>query len=327
MENTEKKIKILIKPQCEPEIRNRFITKFGKKCEFVFEENETRDSITTAEVVIGEPEESELRKAENLHWIQLTWAGADKYTKMKIFPETITLTNASGAFGKIISEYVIGNIIALYRGLPVYWKNKQECLWVQNRSSDTIYGKNVLILGTGDIGKNIAHRIKAFETHVTGIKRTVVSEHPDQLKDFDQIYDLTALDQQLQKVDIVIGCLPGTPETKGLLNYDRLHSMKKEAILVNVGRGSLIPTEDLIRVLEKGRLKGVVLDVFETEPLPETSPLWNKENILITPHIAGPSFGGNAEVQNMIWNICMDNLERYLDGKELKNIVRLKDGY
>ena len=78
MENTEKKIKILIKPQCEPEIRNRFITKFGKKCEFVFEENETRDSITTAEVVIGEPEESELRKAENLHWIQLTWAGADK---------------------------------------------------------------------------------------------------------------------------------------------------------------------------------------------------------------------------------------------------------
>lgn len=327
MENTEKKIKILIKPQCEPEIRNRFITKFGKKCELVFEENETRDSITTAEVVIGEPEESELRKAENLHWVQLTWAGADKYTKMKTFPTGVTLTNASGAFGKIISEYVIGNIIALYRGLPVYWKNKQECLWVQNRSSDTIYGKNVLILGTGDIGKNIAHRIKAFETHVTGIKRTVVSEHPDQLKDFDQIYDLTALDQQLQKVDIVIGCLPGTPETKGLLNYDRLHSMKKEAILVNVGRGSLIPTEDLIRVLEKGRLKGVVLDVFETEPLPETSPLWNKENILITPHIAGPSFGGNAEVQNMIWNICMDNLERYLDGKELKNIVRLKDGY
>ena len=327
MENTEKKIKILIKPQCEPEIRNRFITKFGKKCEFVFEENETRDSITTAEVVIGEPEESELRKAENLHWIQLTWAGADKYTKMKIFPETITLTNASGAFGKIISEYVIGNIIALYRGLPVYWKNKQECLWVQNRSSDTIYGKNVLILGTGDIGKNIAHRMQAFETHVTGIKRTAVSEHSQQLKDFDEVYDLTALDQQLQKADIVIGCLPGTPETKGILNYERLYSMKKDAILVNVGRGSLIPTEDLIRVLEEGHLKGTVLDVFETEPLPETSPLWNMENVLITPHIAGPSFGGNAEVQDMIWNICMENLERYLNGKELKNIVRLNEGY
>ena len=288
MGNTEKKIKVLVKPQCDAEIRDRFITKFGEKCEFVFEENETRDSITTAEVVIGEPEESELQKAGNFRWVQLTWAGADKYTKMKTFPTGVTLTNASGAFGKIISEYV---------------------------------------LGTGDIGKNIAHRMKAFETRVTGIKRTAVSEHSDQLKDFDQIYDLTALDQQLQKADIVIGCLPGTPETKGLLNYDRLHSMKKEAILVNIGRGSLIPTEDLIRALQEGHLKGVVLDVFETEPLPETSPLWNMENILITPHIAGPSFGGNAEVQDMIWNICMENLERYVNGKELKNIVRLKDGY
>lgn len=327
MENTEKKIKVLIKPQCDAEIRNRFITKFGEKCEFVFEENEIRDSITTAEVVIGEPEESELRKAENLHWIQLTWAGADKYTKMKIFPETITLTNASGAFGKIISEYVIGNIIALYRGLPVYWKNKQECLWVQNRSSDTIYGKNVLILGTGDIGKNIAHRMQAFETHVTGIKRTAVSEHSQQLKDFDEVYDLTALDDKLPQADIVIGCLPGTLETKGLLNYDRLHFMKKDAVLINVGRGSLIPTEDLIRALQEGHLKGAVLDVFETEPLPFDSPLWEMDQVILTPHIAGPSFGGNAEVQDMIWNICMENLERYLNGKELKNIVRLNEGY
>ena len=113
MGNTEKKIKVLVKPQCDAEIRDRFITKFGEKCEFVFEENETRDSITTAEVVIGEPEESELQKAGNFRWVQLTWAGADKYTKMKTFPTGVTLTNASGAFGKIISEYVIGNIIAL----------------------------------------------------------------------------------------------------------------------------------------------------------------------------------------------------------------------
>ena len=222
---------------------------------------------------------------------------------------------------------MIGNIIALYRGLPNYWKNKQKHLWVQNKSSETIYGKNILILGTGDIGRNIAHRMKAFETHVTGIKRTAAPGHLQQMKEFDEVYDLKALDQQLQKADIVIGCLPGTPETKGLLNYERLYSMKKDTILVNVGRGSLITTEDLLKVLDEGHLKGAVLDVFETEPLPETSPLWNMENVLITPHIAGPSFGGNAEVQDMIWNICMENMERYLNGKKLKNIVRLKDGY
>ena len=322
-----KKIQVLLKPQCNAEVQNQFATKFGDQCEFTFPGKETEDAIAEAEVVIGEPEEEEILKAENLRWIQLTWAGADKYTKMKTFPTGVTLTNASGAFGRIISEYVIGNIIALYRGLPNYWKNKQKHLWLQNRSSETIYGKNILILGTGDIGRNIAYRMKAFETHVTGIKRTAVPEHSQQMKEFDEVYDLKALDQQLQKADIVIGCLPGTPETKGLLNYKRLYSMKKDTILVNVGRGSLIPTEDLLKVLDEGHLKGAVLDVFETEPLPETSPLWNMENVLITPHIAGPSFGGNDEVQAMIWNICMENLERYLNGKKLKNIVRLKDGY
>ena len=203
-----KKIQVLIKPQCDAEIRNQFATKFGDQCEFTFQGKETEDAIAEAEVVIGEPEEEEILKAENLRWIQLTWAGADKYTKMKAFPTGVTLTNASGAFGKIISEYVIGNIIALYRGLPNYWKNKQKHLWVQNKSSETIYGKNILILGTGDIGRNIAHRMKAFETHVTGIKRTAVPEHSQQMKEFDEVYDLTALDQQLRKADIVIGCIP-----------------------------------------------------------------------------------------------------------------------
>ena len=144
-----KKIQVLIKPQCDAEIQNQFVTKFGDQCEFTFQGKETEDAIAAAEVVIGEPEEEEILKAENLRWIQLTWAGADKYTKMKAFPTGVTLTNASGAFGKIISEYVIGNIIALYRGLPNYWKNKQKHLWVQNKSSETIYGKNILILGTG----------------------------------------------------------------------------------------------------------------------------------------------------------------------------------
>ena len=103
--------------------------------------------------------------------------------------------------------------------------------------------------------------------------------------------------------------------------------MKKEAVLVNVGRGSLIPTDDLIRALQEGRLKGAVLDVFETEPLPSGSPLWEMDQVILTPHIAGPSFGGNTEVQDGIWNICMENLERYLNGEKLKNIVRLKKGY
>lgn len=105
----------------------------------------------------------------------------------------------------------------------------------------------------------------------------------------------------MPKADIVIGCLPDTPLTRGILTYERLNSMKQGTVLVNVGRGSLVRNEDMIRVLRQGRLKGVIMDVSETEPLPAESPLWDMKNVIITPHIAGPSFGGNAGVQNMIW--------------------------
>ena len=138
---------------------------------------------------------------------------------------------------------------------------------------------------------------------------------------------MTALDQVLPKADIAIGCLPDTPQTRGILTYERLNSMKKGAVLVNVGRGSLVRNEDLIRVLRQGHLKGVIMDVSETEPLPAESPLWDIKNVIITPHIAGPSFGGNAGVQNMIWKICMENLERYVQEKPLKNIVQIEKGY
>ena len=121
-----KKIQVLIKPQCNAEIQNQFVTKFGDQCEFTFQGKETEDAIAAAEVVIGEPEEEEILKAEHLRWIQLTWAGVDKYTKMKAFPTGVTLTNASGAFGKIISEYVIGNITVSYTHLDVYKRQLQE---------------------------------------------------------------------------------------------------------------------------------------------------------------------------------------------------------
>lgn len=320
----KKKLQVLIKPKCEKNVRNKWIQKFGEQCELVFEDHEAGNLMKSAEVVIGEPDEEEIQKAEKLRWIQLTWAGADKYTNMQTFPEKVMLTNASGAFGKIISEYVIGNIISMYRAFPGYWKDKQKHIWNQRNSSETICGKKVLILGTGDIGRNIAHRMKAFEAQVTGIKRTATGKKPE---DFDRIFSLKELDQQLPEADIVIGCLPGTGETKGLLDYRRLCSMKKGAVLVNVGRGSLICQDALTAVLRKGYLKGAILDVFEKEPLSETSPLWEMENVILTPHIAGPSFGGNRNVEEQIWEICMENMERYLTGQKLKNLVHLKEGY
>ena len=157
-----------------------------------------------------------------------------------------------------------------------------------------------------------------------GVKRTAVSAVS---ADFDEAHTLDALDALLPRADIVIGCLPNTRETAGLLTAERLHAMKAGAVLVNVGRGSLAGTDDLVSALQDGHLGGAALDVFETEPLPADCPLWDMENVLLTPHIAGPSFGGSADVQNTIWHICMDNLERYLTGNPLKNVVNRSEGY
>lgn len=318
---------VVITVPCSAMIQEHLLAQFGTQCHFTFTDSFTHISekvLPSVHVVIGEPEEKDILKMPDLKWIQLTWAGANKYRCMQHLPERLTITNASGAFGTIISEYVIGTIIALYRSFPTYWHNQHQHLWQPSNSSETIYGKTVLILGTGDLGTQLAHRLKAFDTHIIGIRRHVTRHF---LSDFDEIYDLSQLDAQLEKADIVVGCLPDTPKTAGLLHKERLCKMKKNALLINVGRGSLIPTSDLTDVLKEGHLKGAALDVTDVEPLPEASPLWDMPNVILTPHIAGPSFGGNKDVEKAIWSICVDNLERFLFGQPLTHIVNLKEGY
>lgn len=328
-ENTmqNEKTSVLVLAQCDLTMRETLNTRFGTQCAFTFAENgehPTAEQLRAAAVIFGEPSEAQLAQTENLHLLQLTWAGADKYTRMENLPQSVVLANASGAFGTIIAEYAIGSLVALYRSFGRYWSNKQAHIWQKYDHAETISGKTALVLGMGDIGANVARRLKVFGAAVLGVKRTAVSAVP---ADFDEAHTLNALDALLPRADIVIGCLPNTRETAGLLTAERLHAMKAGAVLVNVGRGSLAGTDDLVSALQDGHFGGAALDVFETEPLPADCPLWDMENVLLTPHIAGPSFGGSADVQNTIWHICMDNLERYLTGNPLKNVVNRSEGY
>lgn len=321
------KTSVLVLARCDTAMREILRDRFGARCAFTFIEeggSPTIDQLRTAAVILGEPSEDELAQAESLRLLQLTWAGADKYTRMANLPQNVVLANASGAFGTIIAEYAIGSLVVLYRSFGRYWSNKQAHIWQKCDHAVTISGKTALVLGMGDIGANVAHRLKAFGAAVLGVKRTAVSAVPP---DFDEAHMMNELDSLLPRADIVIGCLPNTRETAGLLTAERLHTLKAGAVLVNVGRGSLVKTDDLVAALRDGHLGGAALDVFETEPLPADCPLWDMENVLLTPHIAGPSFGGNADVQNTIWQICMDNLERYLAGKPLKNVVNRSEGY
>ena len=231
---------------------------------------ESRD-LADVEIILGEPELSTIQSMKSLRWIQMTWAGANKYTGTLDFPDTITLTNASGAYGCVIAEYIVSGILALVKNLFPYRTQMQTSGWSKIDGEDTIEGKRALILGTGNIGEETAKKLKCFGCETVGICRTPGKTVPF----FDEIYTIDSLDEQLPCADMVIIALPGTVKTAGLFDADRIGKMKEDAILVNVGRGFIVKTEDLTNALQRGWLRGAVLDVTDPEPLPEEHPLRN----------------------------------------------------
>lgn len=309
---------VLIAAPCSDKIKLR-LEEFKNSCIFSF--GDRKNDIGGAEVVIGEPRTERIREAKNLKFIQMTWAGVDIYTRGG-FPQGIKIANASGAFGSVIAEYVIGAILCIYRRFPEYIENQKVCIWRDAGAERTIEGKTALILGTGDIGSNIAKRLSAFGTKNIGIRRTGA---PAQY--FDEMHTLSNIDALLSRADLVIGCLPNTKETGHILNYDRLCLMKSDALFINVGRGSLIDTDALIRALEERRIAGAILDVLENEPLAADSPLWKMPNVLITPHISGRGFGHDPATERKIWDICLENLRRYLSGEDIINEIDFARGY
>ena len=309
---------VLITAPCSDETKLR-LEELKNSCIFSF--GDRKNDIGSAEVVIGEPRTERKREAKNLKFIQMTWAGADIYTRGG-FPQGIKIANASGAFGPVIAEYVIGAILCIYRRFPEYIRNQKECIWRDAGAERTIEGKTALILGTGDIGSNIAKRLSAFGTKNIGIRRTGA---PAQY--FDEMHTLSNIDALLPRADLVIGCLPNTKETGHIFNYDRLCLMKSDALFINVGRGSLIDTDALIRALEERRIAGAILDVLEKEPLAADSPLWKMPNVLITPHISGRGFGHDPATEKKVWDICLENLRRYIAGEDIINEVDMNLGY
>ena len=285
------------------------------RCGIVYELDEQAD------VIIGDLSPAELQPAKNLKWYHLVWAGSDRY-KPADFPAGTLFTNGSGAYGVTIAEHMVACILALYRQLRHYDKLQESHTWDQDWQEDTLEGKTVLILGAGDIGCALAKRLRGFDCRIIGIRRT-----GGILPHFDEMHTMDELDALLPQADVVAGCLPGTKNTVGLLDERRLRMMKPTALLVNCGRGSLIDTDALIRVLQAGLLGGCGLDVVMPEPLPESSPLWDMENVILTPHISGASFGHVQEMEDRIYRLAAENLRRYLDGEALLNQVDFETGY
>ena len=232
--------------------------------------------------------------------IQLTSAGLDRVPLAYIRAHGIELNNAAGVYSIPMAEFAVGGILQLYKGSRAFTDSQRAHRWEQQRDLRELYGKTVCIVGTGDVGREIAKRMRAFGCSLIGINRTVHAR-----EEFDEILPLSELECAVEKADILVSCLALTDETRGLISREVLEALPSDAVFVNVSRGALVDEDALIHWLQSGRAFGAVLDVCTTEPLPEDSPLWDMENVILSPH---NSFVGERNHKRLWEKIRMELL-------------------
>jgi phosphoglycerate dehydrogenase-like enzyme len=273
------------------------------------------------EIAFGDIPFDLIPRMPHLKWLQLWSAGVDI---LQHIPELKTLpfimTNTSGMHGRQITEHVFGMILTWIRRLheAYFAQKRREWLTVNPNSLATLEDKTMLILGYGAIGKTLAETARIFGMKLIGVRRHAGAGEPG-----ITVLPITQLVEALPQVDYVVNILPLTQDTRHLFGDREFAAMKSGAVYVNVGRGATTDEAALIKALGCGRIGGALLDVMETEPLPPDSPLWNLENALLTPHYAGY----HPRYQELALEIALDNLQRYVQGKPLRNLVDKAAGY
>lgn len=280
-----------------------------------------RETLQDAHIIIGNPPLDMVKGCKNLKWLQLDSAGADLFVKEGVLPRGVKLTNSTGAYGLAISEHMIGVLLSIYKKLYLYRDNQNNSLWKNEGEVKSIYGCTALVIGLGDIGGDFAKRIKALGGYTIGVRRSDTNK-PEYL---DELYLMDKIDELLPKADVVALSLPETKETYKLFSKEKISKMKKDSVLINVGRGTAIDTEALCDALESGKLLGAALDVTDPEPLPKDHRIWGIKNAIITPHVSGNY--NLKETHHRIVKIAVNNLERFIKGEELRNVVNLSTGY
>lgn len=273
------------------------------------------------EVLLGFFPGNVLKGLEGLRWMQTPTAGIDFVSGALDPASGVVVTNSSGAYGVAIAEYLMMGVLMLYRQMPAYMNNQRAHAWREEGPSRTIAGALVTVLGLGDLGRSFALRMRSMGAVVRGVRRSA-GEKPDFV---DALYPVSALADAVDGADIVAICLPGTQETHGLVSEAVLSRMKQDALLLNAGRGAIIDEPALIRALQTKKLGGAVLDVMQVEPLPPDSPLWDMDNVILTPHISGRT--EDPACARIIYEIFLGNLERFLSGRPLTHVVDLARGY
>lgn len=256
--------------------------------------------------------------APGLKWIHIIGAGVEHLCPMDWVPDGVTLVNNKGAHAAKAGEFGLMSILMLHSHMPAIVTHQRSGRW-ESLFSTPIAGKTVLIVGVGSLGGGAARRLKSLGVEVLGVNRSG-RPHPE----VDEMVTSERIDDVLPRADYVFVSLPATPETVGLFSRRRLESLKRGAGIVNVGRSSAMDYEALADLLRGGHLSGAVLDVFDPEPLPSTSPLWSVPNLIVTPHVSADD--GDNYVPITL-DIFFNNMRRYLKGEPLQNVVRPDLGY
>lgn len=235
-----------------------------------------------------------IEKFTNLKYIQLTSAGFDRVDMNYVKAHNIEIHNARGVYSIPMAEFAICGVLQLYKQAAFFRENQKQHLWEKHRGLLELAGKNVLIVGCGSVGNECAKRFRAFDCTITG-----VDLYPREDSLYCVILPLDELDNALKQADIVVLTLPLTEQTRHLIDDSKLSFMKDGATLVNIARGAIIDTDALLNHID--RFTGAVLDVFEEEPLNENSPLWDKPNIILTPHNSFVGEGNGERLRTIVF--------------------------
>lgn len=256
--------------------------------------------------------------ADSLKWIHVAAAGVDKLLFEELNDSEVVVTNAQGTFDRPIAEWVLGSVLAEAKDFAGNYRYKDQKIW-QHRETKQVQGSKALIIGTGAIGREIAQLLSAVGVQVRGAGRRVREND----EDFGEVLLSSELTEHIEWADVIVNAAPLTPQTTNMINAEVLAAVKPGAHFLNIGRGESVDQPALIEALRSGPLGFASLDVFDEEPLPAESPLWDMENVLISAHMSGDVIGWKRSLAEQF----IDNAHRWLRGDELNNVVDKAKGY
>ena len=255
-----------------------------------------------------------------VRWVHARSAGLDSVLFPELVESPVPLTNGSGVFSPPLGEFALGAILYFAKDFRRMVRSQEAGVWDQFDMPE-IAGQTVGIVGYGDIGRAVATRVRPMGMRVLAIKRHIGLYNADPL--VDKLYRPDDRLEMIARCDYIVGCAPLTPETRGMIGEPEFGAMKREAVVINIGRGPVIDETAMVRALSAGRIKGAALDVFDTEPLPGGHPLYRLGNVLLSPHCADHT----PDWLERGMRFFLEQFERFGKGEPLLNVVDKRLGY